>query len=85
VSLDLKMYLGASEPRDRLLIRGDPPVDILVRGGVAGDAATVAALVNSVGRLLRTPAGLRLATDLPATANAARFNFSARCVPKAKP
>ncbi len=65
VSLDLKMYLGAPEPMDRLIIRGDPPLDILVRGGVAGDAATVAALVNSVPRLMRAPAGLRLLTELP--------------------
>jgi hypothetical protein len=82
VSLDLKMYLGASEPRDSLLIRGDPPVDILVRGGVAGDAATVAALVNSALRLLRTPAGLRLVSDLPAAANPARFDFPPVAFPK---
>jgi 4-hydroxy-tetrahydrodipicolinate reductase len=71
VSLDLKMYLGASEPRDRLVINGDPSMDILVRGGIPGDAATVAALVNNGPRLMRAPAGLRLMTELPLTSNAA--------------
>jgi 4-hydroxy-tetrahydrodipicolinate reductase len=34
-------------------------------GGVAGDSATVAALVNIVPRLLTAQPGLRLMTELP--------------------
>ncbi|MGA2866852.1 MAG: dihydrodipicolinate reductase [Verrucomicrobiota bacterium] len=65
LTLDLKMYLGAKEPHDAVQIEGDPPLDVVIRGGVAGDQATVAALVNTAPRLLEAPPGLRLMTDLP--------------------
>jgi 2,4-diaminopentanoate dehydrogenase len=65
VTLDLKMYLDAQEPHDAIRIEGDPPLDVLLRGGVAGDQATVAALVNTARRVLRAEAGLRLLSELP--------------------
>jgi hypothetical protein len=65
LTLDLKMYLDAENPHDAVQIEGEPPLDVVVNGGVAGDQATVAALVNSVPRLLKAPAGLLLMTDLP--------------------
>jgi len=66
LSLDLKMYLDAPHPHDAVQIEGDPPLDVVINGGVAGDQATVAALVNTAPRLLNAPAGLLLVTDLPA-------------------
>jgi 4-hydroxy-tetrahydrodipicolinate reductase len=36
----------------------------VLNGGVAGDDATVAALINIVPRLLAAPAGVRLMTEL---------------------
>jgi 4-hydroxy-tetrahydrodipicolinate reductase len=66
LSLDLTMRLDAEEPHDAIRIEGDPPLGLLIQGGVAGDAATVAALVNAAPRLLEAPPGLRLVTDLPA-------------------
>ena len=65
LTLDLKMYLDAKNPHDAVQIEGEPPLDVVVNGGVAGDQATVAALVNTVPRLLAAPAGLLLMTDLP--------------------
>ena len=65
VSLDLKMYLDAKEPRDTIRIEGDPPIELLISGGVAGDAATVASIINSIPRVLQARPGLLLATDLP--------------------
>jgi 2,4-diaminopentanoate dehydrogenase len=65
LTLDLKMYLDAKNPHDAVQIVGEPPLDVIVRGGVAGDQATVAALVNAAPRLLKVPAGLLLMTDLP--------------------
>lgn len=64
VVLEIAMFLDASQPHDRIVVRGNPPLDVSVAGGVAGDQATVAALVNSVPRLLAAAPGLRLATDL---------------------
>jgi 2,4-diaminopentanoate dehydrogenase len=65
VTLDLKMYLDAKEPHDAIQIEGDPPLDAVLKGGVAGDQATVAALVNTARRILEAEAGLRLLSELP--------------------
>lgn len=64
IVLDIKMYLGAQEPHDTILIGGRPGLDVTVHGGVAGDDATVASLVNAVPRLLAAPPGLRLCSEL---------------------
>jgi 4-hydroxy-tetrahydrodipicolinate reductase len=62
--MDLKMYLDAPDPHDAVRIDGEPALDVLLKGGVAGDHATVAALVNAVPRLLKAGGGLHLMTDL---------------------
>ncbi len=64
VVLDIRMYLDAPEPHDRVVLSGRPALDVVVRGGVPGDEATIAALVNVVPRLLASSPGLHLATDL---------------------
>ena len=65
LTLDLKIYLDAKDPHDAVQIEGEPPLNLLISGGVAGDQATVAALVNTAPRLLQAPPGLLLMTDLP--------------------
>jgi 4-hydroxy-tetrahydrodipicolinate reductase len=65
LTLDLKMYLDAKNPHDAVQIEGEPPLNVVINGGVAGDQATVAALVNAAPQLLKAPAGLLLMTDLP--------------------
>jgi hypothetical protein len=62
--LDLRMYLDAENPHDAIRIDGEPPLDVVIHGGVAGDHATVAALVNTARRILNTRPGLLLMTDL---------------------
>jgi len=64
LTLDLKMYLDAPNPHDAIQIEGDPPLKVIVDGGVAGDHATVAALINTAKRILQSPPGLLLMTDL---------------------
>lgn len=64
IVLDLKMYLGAADPHDTVVVVGDPPLRVTAAGGIAGDSATVAALVNAVPRLMAAPAGLRLLHEL---------------------
>ncbi len=64
LTLDLKMYLDARDPHDAVQIEGEPPIEVVIKNGVAGDHATVAALVNTARRLLGAPPGLRLMTDL---------------------
>jgi len=65
VVLDLRMYIGAPDPHDSILIDGTPPVDMTIRGGVHGDAATPAIIVNAVPRLKDLEPGLRTMLDVP--------------------
>lgn len=64
LTLDLKMYLDAPDPHDACQVEGNPPLRLLIEGGVAGDAATIAALVNAAPRVLRASPGLLLMTDI---------------------
>ncbi|WOO40014.1 hypothetical protein [Rubellicoccus peritrichatus] len=64
IHLDLKMYLDAPNPHDTLRLDSEPPIEATISNGVAGDIATVAALVNAVPRLLDARPGVRLMTDL---------------------
>jgi 4-hydroxy-tetrahydrodipicolinate reductase len=65
IHLDLKMYLDAPDQHDFIQIEGDPSVSCRVENGIAGDIATVAALVNCIPRLLAAGPGVRLMTDIP--------------------
>jgi 4-hydroxy-tetrahydrodipicolinate reductase len=65
VVLDLRMYLGAPNPHDSVLIDGTPPVDMTIRGGVEGDSATPAIIVNAIPNLRKLEPGLRTMVDLP--------------------
>lgn len=64
LTLDLKMYLDAPEPHDAVQVQGNPPLKLVLPGGVAGDQATVAALVNTAPRLMQAAPGLRLLSEL---------------------
>ena len=64
LTLDLKMYLDAPNPHDACQIEGEPSLKMMIDGGVAGDAATVASLVNAAPRVLKAPPGLLLMTDI---------------------
>lgn len=65
VRLELTFAGGAEDPRDEVEIDADPPVRILIPGGLAGLAATANAVVNAA-----VPAaerkGLITVLDLPA-------------------
>jgi hypothetical protein len=64
VSLDLQMYVGAESPRDHVLIDGLPPIDMTIAGGVAGDVATAAIVVNSIPKLMAARPGLVTMNEL---------------------
>jgi len=65
VVLDLRIYLGAQNPHDSILIDGIPPVDMIIRGGVQGDKATSAIIANTLPKIRRLEPGLRTMLDLP--------------------
>jgi len=64
IKLDLQMYLDAPLPHDAIVVKGRPDLNLVLNGGVAGDDATVAALINIVPRLLAAGPGVRLMTEL---------------------
>ncbi|MCH8286908.1 NADP-binding protein, partial [candidate division KSB1 bacterium] len=45
-------------------ISGNPCVDVVINGGVAGDTATVASLVNSIPRVIKAQPGLCTMMDI---------------------
>jgi 2,4-diaminopentanoate dehydrogenase len=65
INLDLQMYVGAPSPRDHVFIDGAPPIDMTITGGVAGDLATAAIVVNCIPKLLAARPGLLTMRDLP--------------------
>jgi hypothetical protein len=61
--LDLSMYVGAPDPRDEIVLDSTPPVHLKFVGGIAGDQATAAILVNSVHGVVGAQPGLRTVLD----------------------
>lgn len=64
VRLELRMYVGAEDPGDRLTLEGDPNLSVDIRG-VHGDTSTAAIVVNAVPQAIRGAAGLVTLADLP--------------------
>jgi 4-hydroxy-tetrahydrodipicolinate reductase len=62
---DLKMELEADEPRDEVRLIGSPQLHLLLPGGVHGDVATAAIVVNAIPRVLAAQPGLRTMLDIP--------------------
>ncbi len=65
LSLELRMYVGAADPQDTVTIDGDPPVHMTISGGLHGDLATAAIVVNAVPSVIRATPGLASMADLP--------------------
>lgn len=58
LTLELQMYCGAPNPRDEIEIAGEPPLKLVLAGGIAGDIATPALLINTLARLVEARPGL---------------------------
>ena len=65
IELTFHAAIGAENPRDRVIIDGDPPIEVSWGGGVHGDKTTSAVVINAVSSLLKAPAGLHNLTTLP--------------------
>ncbi len=64
VRLELTMALGAENPRDEVLLDADPPLRMVIPGGIPGDLATANAVVNAVAAVVELR-GLVSVLDLP--------------------
>jgi 4-hydroxy-tetrahydrodipicolinate reductase len=65
VRLELTLAAGAADPHDEVELDADPPVRILIPGGLAGAAATANAVVNAAAAVAERK-GLITVLDLPA-------------------
>jgi len=66
VRLDLQIAIGAENPRDQIMIEADPNIDVVIKGGIAGDRATANVVVNAAPRLTSADPGLLTVLELPA-------------------
>jgi len=65
IRLYMEAYLGAPETYDAIEIDGSPRLSLRIAGGVHGDIATAALVVNSIPKVLEAAPGLHTMLDLP--------------------
>jgi 4-hydroxy-tetrahydrodipicolinate reductase len=65
IRLYMEAYLGAPDPYDLIEIDGNPRLSVKIAGGVHGDVATAAIVVNSIPKVLDAAPGLHTMRDLP--------------------
>lgn len=65
LSLDIKMYVGAKNPGDEVIVQGNPNVRMRIEGGVHGDRATAAMAVNAIPRVVAARPGVVTMDDIP--------------------
>jgi 4-hydroxy-tetrahydrodipicolinate reductase len=65
ITLNLQAYIGCPDPRESIVIDGHPPIELTVKGGIHGDVATSAVVVNCIPRVMNARPGLVTMKDLP--------------------
>lgn len=65
LELDLRLRLGESEPMDKIVLEGPQRVVLKIPGGLHGDSATIAMLINQGRRIGGLPPGLRTMLEAP--------------------
>jgi len=60
----IEMYAGAKDPRDEIVIEGEPSLALTIPGGTPGDIATAAVVVNSIPRVVEARPGLLTVREL---------------------
>jgi hypothetical protein len=64
VTLVFKAAIGLENPRDRVVIEGEPGIDATIAGGVNGDIATCAMVANAIPVVIKARPGLRTMADI---------------------
>jgi 4-hydroxy-tetrahydrodipicolinate reductase len=65
IRLYMEAYLGAPDPYDAIEIDGTPRLSVKIAGGIHGDVATAAIVVNSIAKVIAAPPGLHTMRDMP--------------------
>jgi hypothetical protein len=64
IRLLLRATIGERNPYDKIYVDGTPEVDSFIRGGIDGDIATAAIIVNAILQVIGAPPGLRTMADM---------------------
>jgi len=64
VRLDLEMSVAAPDPHDAIVIDGDPPLDVVIRGGTHGDRGTIGTTLSAIPAVVAAAPGLKTVLDL---------------------
>jgi 4-hydroxy-tetrahydrodipicolinate reductase len=65
VTLTFRASVGEPKPHDTIEIIGEPTLVSRIEGGVNGDLATCAVVLNAVSRIREAPHGLKTMVDIP--------------------
>ncbi len=65
IIMEFEAYVGAPKSYDAVYIDGTPPLEAVIKGGVHGDLATTAMVVNALPRVIEAPPGLISMKDMP--------------------
>ena len=65
IALVFRAAIAEPDPRDHIIVDGNPPIDLVIRNGLHGDVATAAVVVNSLRSLVAARPGLHTMTTLP--------------------
>jgi hypothetical protein len=66
VNLELRMYVGAEDvAADKVIVQGTPDIELEVKGGIHGDRATAAMVVNAIPRIMQARPGVLTMDDIP--------------------
>ncbi|MEO0715833.1 MAG: hypothetical protein AAFY58_02455, partial [Planctomycetota bacterium] len=58
--------IGQADPRDRIVVRGDLDLEVIIPGSVHGDVGTSSVVINCLRPIIDAPAGLHtMATIRP--------------------
>ncbi len=65
VTMEFQAAIGQPHPHDRVVIEGEPRIDLRIEGGVHGDIATSAITLNAIDSLLAAAPGLHTMATVP--------------------
>ena len=65
IRMEFQAYLGAPESHDTVYITGTPNLEVTAKGGIPGDIATAAMVVNAIPGVINARPGLMTMMDIP--------------------
>jgi len=65
IALIFRAAIGEKNPRDTIEIKGVPEITSTIAGGINGDIATCAIIVNAIKPIINASPGLKTMTDIP--------------------